>query len=664
MSKEEHWFERGTRFAKKYFSGMVKNNEKTQKKMKKYFTAEYIDNLSFAGLDVEPFDIMVFAYASAFITFIAVFMIDLIVILSYASDIGEIDGLTILLMIAISIFLPLTIMNLVAGYPRTYAKYVKIHSLGDTPEVLSYLVMYLKLVPNLENSVKFAASESSTSLAKDLRKMLWDMEIRIYNGVNDALTSFANYWGKWSDHFKRALHLIRSSIQEPEEAQRVITLNRALDVGLDGTREMMNQFAAKLHQPTMVIYSIGIMIPLAIIAMLPAAGLIGMKITIFHVFILYDIILPLIVLLYTRNILLKRPATFNPPVIPSDHPDLINIDKHRRLIIALIVGILIALPGVFFIVVQMFSSLTSSNFVLNFIVSSNGLNSYLPVTLFIIWGVAATVTLYSLSVYRPYKKVRDDVKQIEKEFSDALYILGKRISEEKSPEESFMYTANTMSGAKIAEVFSQTGYNLTAMHTSIRDALFSSEYGSLKYVYSDRIKAIMRLFVEGIQKSQRAVSISIIRIADHLKELQQVENKIKDTLYSLTSTLRSTAAVFAPLIAGVTLAITKLISNIIHSMSGKIPAEKVVEGSSTIFAGVTESFALENVRPEYFILVIGIYIIELVFLLTRFTNGIDEGDDKAAFMYSLGRIIPTAVTVLTITIIIGQMLFSSIVRTV
>ena len=664
MNEDKHWFEQGVKFSKRYFSWMVKDNKKTREKIKRYFTPEYIEHLTFSGLDVEPIDVLVFAYAGAFLSFIVAFLLDLIVLFSYRANIAEIDGFTAILMIGVSLFLPLTIMNLLANYPKVYARYIKIHSLGDIPEVLSYLVMYLKLVPNLENSVKFAASESSTALARDLRKMLWDMEIRVYHGIDDALTNFANYWGKWSDHFKRAMHLIRSSVQEPEEAQRVITLNRALDVGLDGTRDLMNQFASKLHQPTMVIYSIGIMIPLSIIAMLPAAGLIGMKITIFQVFFLYDIILPLFIFLYARKILLSRPATFNPPVIPDDHPDLANIDKRRRLIVSLIIGLLVALPGVLFMLIPLFISESPSNEWLTFIIDPQGLNNILPVTLFIIWGIAASVTLYSISVYRPYKKVRDDIKQMEAEFGDALYILGKRIGEEKSPEESFMHTATTMEGSKIAEVFSQTGFNLTAMHTNIRGALFSSEYGSLKHVYSDRIKAIMRLFVEGIQKSQRAVSISIIRIADHLKELQQVENKIKDTLYSLTSTLRSTAAIFAPLIAGVTLAITKLISTILHSISGKLPTETLGYGSSTIFAGITEAFTLENVRPEYFTLVVGIYIIELVFLLTRFTNGIDKGDDKAEYMYALGVIMPTAVIVLTITVIIGQFLFSSIVKVV
>jgi len=422
---------------------------------------------------------------------------------------------------------------------------------------------------------------------------------------------------------------------------------------------MMNKFANSLHQPAMVIYSIGIMIPLALVAMLPAAGLVGMKITIFQVFLLYDLILPSFIFVYTRKILLRRPATFNPPNIPIDHPDLIKINKKRRFFSSVALGFFTALPGIFFVMLPLFYSKGSSNFFLNFIISPNGLNSYLPVTLFIIWGITVASSSYCLSVYRPYKLIREDIKQIETEFSDALYILGKRISEEKSPEESFLYAADTMQGSKISEVFRKTGYNLTAMHSNLKDAMFNSEYGSLKYVYSDRVKAIMRLFVEGIQKSQKAVSVSIIRIADHLKELQSVEKKIKDMLFTLTSTLRSTVAIFAPLIGGVTLAITKLISNILGGLSGKITTNEF-SNSVSGFSSVSDSFTLENIRSEYFVLVIGIYILELIFLLVRFTNGIDDGDDKAMYMYSLGKIMPVSIFVFSATVIIGQMFFSNI----
>jgi hypothetical protein len=459
------------------------------------------------------------------------------------------------------------------------------------------------------------------------------------------------------------LHLIGSSIQEREDASRIVTLNRSLDVALEGTRETMNEFANKLQQPTMVIYSIGIMIPLALVAILPATGLIGLQITILQVFLLYDVVLPLLVFYYIRRILLKRPATFSPPNIPSQHPDLVHIKKRRCFCFSVFIGFMVATPGLLYILAPFLPHLFSSNILITSITNPNGLSSIVPLTLFLLWGMGTALTVYCMIVYRPYKKLRDHVKQIEHEFSDALYILGKRIAEEKSPEEAFLYTATMMNGTHIAEVFHQTSFNLTAIHTSLRDALFSPEFGSLRFVYSDRVKAILRLFVEGIQKSQRAVSVSLIKIADHLKELQNVEQKIRDMLAELTSTMRSTAALFAPLIAGVTLAITKLISIILTSMSGKINTSGLVTDSSTMLP-MTTSFTVENIRPEFFVLVIGIYILELAVLLTRFTNGIDEGDDTAAFYYSLGRIIPVSLLVLSVTVIVGQWLFSSLAQTV
>jgi hypothetical protein len=574
-----------------------------------------------------------------------------------------IDGMTIMGIMVLLFLVPVTVVHGLKNYPKTYAKFLQIHSLGDIPEVLSYLVMYLKLIPNLENSVKFTATESSTILAGDFKKLVWDLEIRVYHGIEDAITHFAIQWGQWSEYFKRSLHLLSSSIQEKEESSRIITLDRALEVSLEGTKETMNHYVNRLHQPTVILYSLGIMIPLSLVAMLPAAGLVGIRITLIQVFIIYDVLLPLLVFLYTRHILLQRPATFNPPHIPANHPDLRTINTRRQCFLAVLLGCGIALPGLCVLLSPLYVANDSANPILYSPIDIRWVNEIFPMTLFFIWGGGIAISFYCLSVYRPYKKIRDRVKQMEQEFSDALYILGKRISEEKSPEESFLCLARTMEGAQIAEVFRQTTYNLVMMHINFYDALFSTEFGSLRNVYSDRIKAILRLFVEGIQKSQQAVSASLIRIADHLKQLQEVERKIKDMLYELTSTIQSTISLFAPLIAGVTLSITTLISAILTSVHTQIAGETMTELSPT-YAGMSETFAAENIHPEYFVLVIGIYLIQLVILLTRFTNGINEGDDKAMYMYSLGKTLPLTIAVFSVTIIIGQWFFSQIIPTV
>ena len=179
------------------------------------------------------------------------------------------------------------------------------------------------------------------------------MEIRVYHGVNDAIVHFAIRWGRWSEYFKRSLHLIRSSIQERDEASRIITLDRAFDVSLEGTKETMNQFANRLHQPTVILYSLGIMIPLSLVAMLPAAGLVGMRITIVQVFFIYDILLPLFVFMYTRKILLSRPAAFQPSNVPPDHPDLRNINKRKRFFLSVACGIVFAIPGIIFLIIPL-----------------------------------------------------------------------------------------------------------------------------------------------------------------------------------------------------------------------------------------------------------------------------------------------------------------------
>ena len=265
---------------------------------------------------------------------------------------------------------------------------------------------------------------------------------------------------------------------------------------------------------------------------------------------------------------------------------------------------------------------------------------------------------YRLRVYTPYKKIRDGIKEMEREYSDALFVLGKRLAEDRSPEESIQYTARAIAGTRIAEVFNHTGYLLYTMNSSLRDAFFHPEYGSLKYVSSDRIKAITRLIVEGLQKSQQAVSLSIIRIADHLRELQEVEAKIKDMLNELTSTLRATAMVFAPLIAGVTLSITSLITSILGSVQSQLST--VPEETSSLMP-VSAAFSAQNIQPEWFVLVIGVYLVELVVVLTRFTNGITDGDDQALFMYQMGRTMVVSVVIFSLTVVCGQYVFSQMV---
>lgn len=656
MLKQHHWFECFVFLAKRYCSFLIPEKEKTKNRMLSFWDEEYEDAVRFTGLKISKEGVLALAYSMFLFVFLFLCTIDIIIIFVYSYSGVSFDLFTTIIMLIATSIIPFVLMQFIVNYPKTLVTYTKIQSIGDIPEVLSYIVMSLKLSPNLEHALSYTAKESSNTLVRDLRKILWDIQIRVFYNVSDAITVFATKWGRYNEAFKRSLHLIRSSIDEPDEAQRILTLNKALDVGLEGTRDMMRSFADSLHQPIMITYSIGIMIPLSIIAMLPAAGLIGLHITIFQVFFIYDVFLPLILLFYMRNVLLHRPAAFTPPHISKHHPAIQKINVKKTILLSLLIAVSISSPALVYISSLLYPQLNHFSFVSYMW----WLNEFIPVSLFLLWGVVLGFSFYTHHVYTPFQKIRNKIKNMEREFSDALYIIGKRLHEGKSPEESISYTAEMMKGSVISSLFSDTVFMLSARHATIHSALFHPEYGSLKEVYSPRIHAIMKLFVKGIKKSQQTASLSIVRLADHLKALQEVEKHIRESLATLTATLRSTANLFAPLIAGVTLAITQLISSIVEKMLLTTSTDPLFSNQQTVLPGIATTFALENIQPIWFILVIGIYVIELVILLTRFTNGIEDGDDPVAFMYDLGHHLPIALFVLTISIFASSLFLDTL----
>ncbi|MDL5502821.1 MAG: hypothetical protein QSU88_06350, partial [Candidatus Methanoperedens sp.] len=275
-------------------------------------------------------------------------------------------------------------------------------------------------------------------------------------------------------------------------------------------------------------YSIFILIPLALVALIPAVSIVGVRMDTVTLVLIYNIGLPLFTFLYSEYILLQRPATFSPPDISDKHPELSNIGSTRKsiIIVTLIIGITVGYSG--------YILLYSGN-PFN-IISKEAMAGLVLPTFPIIWAITAMITIYCIGVYTPYKKIRDGIKQIENEFADAMFILGRRISEGRSAEEAFAHTSETMKGAKIGEAFADIAKNLTCMRTTLHGAIFNEEYGAFKDIYSDRVHTMMKLLTESVHRSHEAAGMAIIKLADHLKELQEVEANIRRGLYDVTST--------------------------------------------------------------------------------------------------------------------------------
>ena len=583
--------------------------------------------LSFAGLELGTAEVTSLALLAAAGALLLVLATGLTAVAW-----GLLDGATAGLLLLCAGLVPLLAFAYVAGYPWRRAAYLRLHSLGDVPEVISYIVMAMKLNPNLERALAFAMKNSRRQLARDVRKLMWDMQVRAYDSLDDALAAFAERWGKQSDHFRRSVFIIKSATCERDEALRTIALNRALDVVLDGTRSLMGEFSARLHGPTLLLYSIFVMVPLALVAMLPAAAVVGLRANALELFLLYDLLFPLVTMAYAGSILAGRPAAFAPPDIPADHPLASRRARWAWAALglaaggALCCGYALAPPGLL----------------------------PLPSSIWIVWGSAAAIAVYCYGSCLPYKRARDEIVAMEAEFADSLFVLGRRLAEGRPPEEGFAYTARAIEGTAIGRAYAAAAYNIRCLRATLHDAVLDEAYGAFSAVYSDRIRATIGMLVETSALSGEVAGSSIIKLADHLKELQGVEEEIRRMLYTMTSMLRTTCAIFAPFIAGVTLALSGSVADIVARTAADMQA---LPESARPYFPLVPQISAPGVSQADFTLIVGVYLILLVLILLRFVDGIEHGDDLREFMYSAGRTLPVAVITFSLTTAAASALF-------
>jgi len=272
----------------------------------------------------------------------------------------------------------------------------------------------------------------------------------------------------------------------------------------------------------------------------------------------------------------------------------------------------------------------------------------------IIWGITAAIAIYCYGTCLPYKKARDVITAMESEFADSLFVLGRRMSEGRPPEEGFAYTARMVSGTAIGKAYAMAAFNISCLRATLRDAVLDPGFGAFADVYSDRIRATISMLVETSAMSGEVAGGSIIRIADHLKELQGIEEEIKKMLFTMTSMLKMTCVVFAPFIAGITLALSGAVAEIVTNTMADM---RGLPESARPYFPMVPQFTAPSVSTADFTLIVGVYVILLVIILLRFVDGIEHGDDVQEFMYSVGRTLPVAVAVFSITTAVSAAIF-------
>lgn len=637
ISKEYSTYERWCHT----LGNVIKMNpsKKDEEKIKKSLEAAHLDVLPWQALGL------------GVMSFVSIFFLGLLISVAIAlikGSFSEFPLLFFFLVVVFSIFL-FYFMN---GYPERLASKWRLKASSQMVPAILYIVVYMRHTPNLEKAISFAAQHLQYPLSLDFRKVFYNVEVGKYSTIKESLDAYLETWRGYSTEFIESFHLIESSLFEPEEGRRISTLEKSLQVVLDGVYDKMLKFTHSVRSPLTNVYMLGVVLPTLGLALIPlASAMVGGMLTWIHVFVIFNLIVPFMVFYLTDKILLLRPgghgeSTFleRNPLYKKYKSKAPNRKAFLAVLPLLFIGLIPLLFGYtpFPDMIGAKPDYTFQELGLGFLGEDNffgfletgtgtkgpfGLGS-LILGMFFPLGIALYFALSFGERTKDLIKERNKTRELEKEFNNSLFQLGSRLGNGVPPELVFGRVAESSKGLRTGDFFSRVNYNIRQMGMSVEKSLFDKNRGAIKFYPSDLIATSMRVLLESSKKGLKIAAVSLMSISEYVKNINKITMRLKDMLAEIASDMKSNMTFLAPLLSGIVVGLAAMITAILGKLQVSNLGDVGGAGLGNI-ASILNIFDFAAMIPPYFLQIsVGIYLVQIIFILTATLVTVDSGEDK------------------------------------
>ncbi|MEK6883327.1 MAG: hypothetical protein AABY22_27110, partial [Nanoarchaeota archaeon] len=528
------------------------------------------------------------ALSLAVFSFLGVFFFTLLLSVALYFIFPEIDLLQLGLIFVLGLVVSVFIYYFIVGMPERLSMRWRLKASSQMVPAILYVVVYMRHTSNLERAIRFAAEHLQPPLSLDFRKVFYNVQVGKYSTIKESLDNYLETWRDYSPEFVEAFHLIESSLFEPSEERRVVILEKALQTVLDGVYERMLKFTHDVRSPLTNVYMLGVVLPTLGLALLPLAStLLKGFLQWYHVFILFNLIIPFLVFYMTNKVLLQRPGGYGETDLLELNPLYGRYKDNSAYVIAfifmlplIIIGLLPLIFG--FTPVPLWLGLEK-----DFSFSSIGLGIFsggnffgffengkgpfglgsLILSLFIPLGISMFFVYSYKSKTKEIIKNRDYTKALEHEFNNSLFQLGNRLGSGIPAEMVFGKIAETSRGLRTEDFFRRVNYNIQQQGMSVDNAIFDRRRGAIIYYPSQLIATSMRILVESVKKGLKIAARSLMSISEYVKNIHKINERLRDLLAEVVSDMKSNITFLAPILSGVVVALAVMITTILDKLN-------------------------------------------------------------------------------------------------
>ena len=637
--EKKSWYERLCNFCGNILKIEI-SKEKAEKLQSK---------LNFCNLNIEPSSI----YSTFILILLSTIFMILFILIEYYLFLPTIALKTLLFFLIMLFILGFGFSYYILIYPDYLVKKIRVEASSEIVLAILYMAIGLKQTPNLENAVIFSAINLPGILGKDLRKLIWDIHVGRYTDIEDALEDFAKKWKEENKEFSQAIDLLRASLLKPPGKEDPV--DKAVKLILDSNMQRMKSYTRELKNPITVIHALGIVLPVITLILFPIVTVVMPNIIKPYVLVaMYDVLLPMIVFWSMRTTLQKRPYGFYVTDI-SKHPgaskpgQFVFTLKGRKvhlplLPLSIFLTLLVSFPGV--------TTLMNAT-------EETSMTIRLFSSLSIFWGIVIGVVFYTFFSTNRNMKIKHEVEEIEKEFGEAMFILGTVLGSGQPLETCLEKVNERVKDQKISGLFSRLLYTIRQMGVTLRDAVFNEEFGVIRYYPSRLIANTLRIMVESTKKDLSVAAQTLISVSQYLKSVKDVDEYLKELLAETTSSMKLLSSILVPLSAGVVVGMSSLLIMILSFVAKLLLKLPMLEGTEVPFI---PGIRITDIMPiEVFLLVVGVYMIEVLVSLSIFTVQLEKGNDWVEMQHCIGTNLLRGGVIFTIVLLLIYFVFRGLI---
>jgi len=170
----------------------------------------------------------------------------------------------------------------------------------------------------------------------------------------------------------------------------------------------------------------------------------------------------------------------------------------------------------------------------------------------------------------------------------------------------------------------------------------------------------MKILVESVKKGLQVAARSLMSISEYVKNIQRINQRLRDLVAEIVSDMKSNMTFLAPILAGVVIGLSGMITLILNKLQTitELNPDADISGLGNL-GSIVNIFNVKEMIPPYFLQIsIGIYIIEIIFILTSALVTVDSGQDKLKEKYDLYKNLRSGILLYLITSLISILALS------